>query len=121
MDSISSSLGGGAGQSELLMGQLRSSQAMKKSMLTDEAAGAEATQAGNILGTFGDMLKTQMNEINSLQATADGAVETYAVGGDIELHNVILAVEKADMALQMATQIRNKIVGAYQEISRMQV
>lgn len=121
MDSISSSLSGGSGQTELLMGQLRSSQAMKKSLLADETQGVDTAQAGNILGTFGDVLKTQMNEINTLQANADSAVETYAVGGDIELHNVILAVEKADMALQMATQIRNKIVGAYQEISRMQV
>ncbi|MGE0201015.1 MAG: flagellar hook-basal body complex protein FliE [Candidatus Melainabacteria bacterium] len=81
----------------------------------------QANQTGSVLNTFGDMLKTQMNQINQLQANADSAVETYAVGGDIELHNVILAVEKADMALQLATQIRNKMVSAYQEISRMSV
>jgi flagellar hook-basal body complex protein FliE len=92
-----------------------------QSILKPEETSKESTGAGEILGSFGDLLKGQMNAINDLQARADQATETYAVGGDIELHNVILAVEKADMAMQLAMQIRNRIVGAYQEISRMQV
>lgn len=82
---------------------------------------ADGNDTGETLNTFGQLLKDQMNQINALQAGADKAVQTYAVGGDIELHNVVLAVDKADMALQLATQIRNKLIGAYQEISRMQV
>ena len=92
-----------------------------KSILKPEEAPKESTGAGEVLGTFGDLLKNQMHAVSNLQANADQATETYAVGGDIELHNVILAVEKADMAMQLAMQIRNRIVGAYQEISRMQV
>lgn len=90
------------------------------SKLGKPAIGSEG-ETGEALNTFGAMLKDQMNQINTLQAQADSAVQTYAAGGDIELHNVILAVDKADMTLQLATQIRNKLVGAYQEISRMQV
>lgn len=83
-----------------------------------DAKNAEGTGLGK---TFGDLLKKNMTEISQLQAQADRNVETLATGGNIELHNVILSVEKADMALQLAAQIRNKLIGAYQEISRMNV
>ena len=85
----------------------------------DPAAGQNS--AGEALNQFGNMLKNQMQEISDLQAKADAATETYAVGGDIELHNVVLAVEKADMSMQLAMQIRNRMVSAYQEINRMSV
>lgn len=84
----------------------------------------DSTQDGNVgeaLDSFGGLLKEQMDKINSLQNNANQAVQTYATGGDIELHNVITAVEKSDMALQLAVQVRNRLVSAYQEISRMQV
>ena len=41
--------------------------------------------------------------------------------GTNQPHNVVLATEKADMALQLAAQVRNRIIGAYQEITRMNV
>lgn len=111
MDSISSNMNADIGQ----LGKL--SQTITK---VGNAAGGEG-ETGQVLNTFGDMLKDQMHQINTLQAQANEAQETYAVGGDIELHNVILAADKADMALQLATQIRNKLVAAYQEVERMQV
>lgn len=77
-------------------------------------------QTDNTLQSFGDLLKDQLQQINELQGQANKSVEIYAMGGDIELHNVIIAVEKADMALQMAAQVRNRLVSAYQEVSRMQ-
>ncbi len=92
-----------------------------QSILDLDAAQQADIQSGNVLQTFGTILNTEMGNINNLNATANQSVETYATGGDIELHNVILAVEKADMALQLATQVRNRILGAYQEISRMNV
>lgn len=92
-----------------------------KSPLKPEEMPQEGAGAGEVLGSFGTLLQTQMNHISRLENTANQAVETYAIGGDIELHNVILAVEKADMAMQLAMQIRNRIVSAYQEVSRMQV
>lgn len=72
------------------------------------------------LNSFGALLNQQIQQVNELQTVANQSVETYATGGNIELHNVILAVEKADMALQLTTQVRNKLVTAYQEVSRMQ-
>ena len=76
---------------------------------------------GNMIGSFGELLKNSMADISKLQQQADQAAETYAVGGDIELHNVILASEKAETAMQLALQIRNRLVAAYQEVSHMQI
>ena len=82
---------------------------------TDEASPGEA------IGAFGDILKASMQQVNKLQNDANKATETYAVGGPIELHQVMISVEKAELALEMTTQIRNKVLSAYQEISRMGV
>lgn len=116
MESIGNSLDGSGGK--LLLQGLQSNAAVKKAV---SAENAEGQSVGEILGGFGDLLKNQMNNINNLQAQADQATQTYAVGGDIELHNVIMAAEKADMAMQLALQIRNRVISAYQEISRMNI
>ncbi|MEB3287615.1 MAG: flagellar hook-basal body complex protein FliE [Vampirovibrionales bacterium] len=81
----------------------------------------EENPSGSALQSFGDVLKEQLNQVNNLQNVADDAAETYALGGDIELHNVILATEKAELSLQFATQVRNKLLSAYQEIYKMPI
>ncbi len=115
MDSITNNLDGNG----LLLSQLQSNAALKKAAPSDSTQ--EGQSVGEILNGFGQVLKNQMGNINNLQAQADQAAQTYAVGGDIELHNVILAAEKADMAMQLALQIRNRVISAYQEISRMNI
>ncbi len=80
-----------------------------------------AHMPGEVLNAFGDVLKEHLAEVNQLQSTAHQASQTYAVGGPIELHQVMVLTEKAELALELTTQIRNKMVQAYQEISRMNV
>jgi flagellar hook-basal body complex protein FliE len=70
---------------------------------------------------FGDFLQTAIKSINETQIIADNAISQLAAGQDIELHNVMLAVEQAGMTLQLALQVKNKITEAYQEIMRMQI
>jgi flagellar hook-basal body complex protein FliE len=113
VDSIDNSLSG----NNLLSGPLQSG-IVKKAVAPDNNGGESV---GNILQSFGSILKDQMANINHLQNDANQAQQIYAVGGDIELHNVMLATEKADLALQLAMQVRNKVVAAYQEISHMSV
>jgi flagellar hook-basal body complex protein FliE len=113
VESINNSLD----SSSILLSGMKSNAAVKKAA----DAGTETASAGSVLNNFGDLLKTELGNINNLQSQADQAAQTYAVGGNIELHNVILAAEKADMALQLALQIRNRMISAYQEISRMNI
>jgi flagellar hook-basal body complex protein FliE len=113
VDSIDTNLQG----NNLLGGTLQSG-IVKKAAAPDGNGGESV---GNILQSFGGILKDQMANINQLQNDANQAQQIYAVGGEIELHNVMLATEKADLALQLAMQVRNKVVAAYQEISHMTI
>ena len=115
MDSISNSMG----ENGLILSLLKSSTAVHKA--SPKAITPDGQPVGNILESFGGMLKQQMNTINNLQNDANKAKETYAVGGDIPLHTVMIAGEKAELSLQLAMQVRNKLVAAYQEISHMSI
>lgn len=96
----------------------------------DVARSAQAVEtqnkisAGSVSGTigsFGEMLKGEMQKVNQLQLNSESNMQDYATGGEIPLHQVMLSVNKAEMSLKLATQVRNKIVTAYQDISRMQI
>ena len=71
-------------------------------------------------GGFADMLGKAINQLQSVTNEADSKVQALATGGDVELHDVMLAVEAESMAMSLATTVRNKAVDAYQEIFRMQ-
>ncbi len=80
-----------------------------------------ASTPGKVLETFGQMLQDNLSQVNELQKSAESSVQTYAVGGPVELHQVMIATERAQLALELTMQIRNKMVQAYQEVSRMNV
>ena len=70
---------------------------------------------------FGTFLKDALGKVNASQLEAENLVHDFAVGQDVELHEVVLAMEKADLVLQLTIQIKNKVIEAYQELMRMQV
>lgn len=71
--------------------------------------------------TFGQLLQAAINNVNSLQVNANEQAEAYATGKTSDLHSVMIASEEASISLELATQVRNKVVDAYQEIMRMTV
>lgn len=70
---------------------------------------------------FGEMLKDAISTVNELQKESDQQVQKLMTGESQDLHNTVIAMQKADLSFQMMMQVRNKIVAAYQEIMRMQV
>jgi len=74
-----------------------------------------------INANFGEVLHKKLQEVNQLQIRSDELTQQLIAGGDVELHDVMLAAEQANLALQLTVQIRNKLVEAYQELSRMQI
>ncbi|MCQ2957903.1 MAG: flagellar hook-basal body complex protein FliE [Candidatus Gastranaerophilales bacterium] len=60
-----------------------------------------------------------IQNVNDMQRSAEAAQEYFASGGDIDVHSVMIASQKAYMGLEMATQLRNKVISAYKEITRM--
>lgn len=70
---------------------------------------------------FFSLLKDALANANDLQLDAERAVRALALGEAADIHTVAIATAKADLALQLTLQIRNKAIEAYQEISRMQI
>lgn len=70
---------------------------------------------------FGEVLNDSLKEVNELQMKADQAIEDFATGQTKNVHETMIALNKADTAFRMTMQVKNKIVEAYQEIIRMQV
>lgn len=70
--------------------------------------------------SFGDVLKGAIQDVDQLHNSAAGQISSLLQGGGTDVHNVMIAVEKADVAFQLMMQVRNKIVSAYQDIEKMQ-
>jgi flagellar hook-basal body complex protein FliE len=70
---------------------------------------------------FFKILKDKLNEVNEQQVNADEMTTKMIQGEDVEVHDVMLAAAEAQTSLQLAVQVRNKIVEAIQEINRMQI
>jgi flagellar hook-basal body complex protein FliE len=71
--------------------------------------------------SFVDMLRGQLDQVIDLQNEAERLQQDLAAGRIDDINQVILAVQKADLALSFTLELRNKVVEAYQEISRMQI
>ena len=69
---------------------------------------------------FGNRLKTAIQAVNQNQHSADDAIEKV-LKGELGIHEGMMAISKADRSLKLLLQIRNKVMEAYREISRMPV
>jgi flagellar hook-basal body complex protein FliE len=69
---------------------------------------------------FRDVLGSAIDDIQSLESQAEAKVAGVIEGTGTDVHSAMIAVEKADLSFQLMMQVRNKIISAYQEISRMQ-
>lgn len=71
--------------------------------------------------SFASVLKESIDKVNELQVQSDKATEKLVNGENIDLHQVMIASQKASIAMQATLEIRNKVIEAYQETMRMQV
>ena len=71
--------------------------------------------------SFASVLKDSINQVNQSQLEADTMTEKLAQGQNVDLHQVMIAQQKANITLQATLEIRNKVIDAYQEMMRMQV
>lgn len=75
----------------------------------------------NMADSFGKAFSDGLNSVNESQNAAYEAAEIFASGGDISVHDVMIASQKANLTMQMALQMRNKLVAAYNEINNVRV
>ena len=71
--------------------------------------------------TFSATLKDAINQVNALQKASDIKMQELATGKTKDISEVMITAERADIALKLMVQVRNKIIDAYQEIMKMQV
>ena len=71
---------------------------------------------------FSEMLKAAIDKVNETQKTANALRESYEMGDpEVDITQVMIASQKSTVAFEAMSQVRNKLVSAYQEIMRMPV
>jgi flagellar hook-basal body complex protein FliE len=83
----------------------------------DPIPAAPASSAGE----FRSMLAGAIQRVEKFQTQATQSVDRYLAGENEDLHTTALAAQRAELALDLFVQARNKVVAAYQEIMRMQM
>jgi flagellar hook-basal body complex protein FliE len=87
--------------------------------VTPEAGAPSAAGAG---GSFADVLKSSLGEISNAQTTATNESKAFEVGSpNVSLSDVMVDSQKANIGLQFALQVRNKVVSAYSDIMNITV
>lgn len=79
-----------------------------------------STQAETAAAPFSNVLRDMVAGTNTLDKQAQSAVSGLLNGQGVEVHDAMIATQKADMAFELALQVRNKAVGAYQQMMAMQ-
>lgn len=86
--------------------------------LSDAGVAASNTGGGSV--PFAGVLRSLVKETTSLDQKASEAVTGLLNGSGVEVHDAMIASQKASMAFELALQVRNKAVGAYQQMMGMQ-
>ena len=71
--------------------------------------------------SFAATLKDAVDSVNTAQKESDFKMQELSTGKSQNIHETMIAAEKADIALRLMVQVRNKMIEAYQEMMRMQV
>ena len=77
--------------------------------------------AEDVTKNFQETLAGFVNNVNDLQSSADTAMDKMASGEAADVHEVMIAVEKAKVSFDLLLQVRNKMLDAYKQIMQMQI
>ena len=78
-------------------------------------------QADTSTPPFSSVLTSALEQVNSLQNDASGQAQAFALGQTSDIHSVMIAAQKATVALDLATEVRSKVLEAYQQVMQMQM
>lgn len=83
------------------------------------SAGAAGTQGGGD-GSFGNLFQAAAKQVSKLDTDAQSSVVGLMSGQGVEVHDAMIATQKSELAFELALQVRNKAVSAYQQMMQMQ-
>lgn len=99
---------------------VQSSAAIQELLQTGVQTGVADANAAQGAGVFGDMWHAAAEQIQATDEKAQQAVSGLISGQGVEVHDAIIATQQADVIFELALQLRNKAVGAYQQMMQMQ-
>ena len=71
--------------------------------------------------SFSNVLSDAISKVNDSEVNANNKIESLIKVEDVEMHEVMLAMQESVLSLQALIEVRNKTVEAYQEISKLQL
>ncbi|SKA70801.1 flagellar hook-basal body complex protein FliE [Paucidesulfovibrio gracilis DSM 16080] len=77
------------------------------------------TQRKKPVEGFGETLTDSLSKVNEMQGEKSRMIEEFASGKTQNVHELMISMQKAGVAMQMTSAVRGKIISAYQEIMRM--
>lgn len=77
--------------------------------------------ATGMVNEVGQTFQELLNSLSETENTSDTLMQQFSAGGDVDLHELMIAMEQTDVNFKVAMNIQGKLVSAYQEIMRMQV
>lgn len=69
---------------------------------------------------FKNVLATSLEKVNGLQSERSAMIQSFASGESQNVHELMISMQKASLAMNMTSAVRNKVIEAYKELSRMQ-
>ncbi|MFN2340080.1 MAG: flagellar hook-basal body complex protein FliE [Halanaerobium sp.] len=70
---------------------------------------------------FSDLFREQLNQVNEMQKDSQAMTASFAAGETDNVHDVMIAAEKAKVAVNLTTAVQTKVIDAYNEVMRLQV
>ncbi|MEI7811713.1 MAG: flagellar hook-basal body complex protein FliE [Ignavibacteria bacterium] len=81
----------------------------------------QTTKKPDTSGSFGEMLTSFVGDVNNQQLESGKLTRDFAEGKQVELHEVMIAGEKAKTNFELLMEIRNKSIDMYKELTRMPI
>ncbi|MCP5294713.1 MAG: flagellar hook-basal body complex protein FliE [Zoogloeaceae bacterium] len=98
-----------------MLGELRASSQVAAGKTTQEAQASDGV-------AFGEVLQTALEQVSAAQKEAQGMAKDFSAGDpNVNLQDVMVNLQKANLSFQQMVQVRNKLVTAYQDIMNMPV
>lgn len=88
--------------------------------VADSLGKMEKTNSSSSLGPgFADTLKKSLGEVNQQQVLKDKAVESFASGENQNVHELMIQLQKSNLAMSLTSTVRNKVLDTYKELIKM--
>ena len=82
---------------------------------------SDISEVAKVAKDIGTGFSDSLSQLSNIDKKAEQDFETFASGGDISVHDVMISAQKSNLAMQMAIQLRNQMLNAYNEFKNMSI